>query len=241
MYSKDAYDKTQDMQYPELMKAELTQSLLSVLVSTKVAPITPMTVETIDLFPSISFATSLSKLYDYGLIDSKQGVTPVGELVDKVYMMSTECTRMVLAGVVHGCDPIDLITIVSNTARYSTESKVLLETAKRRIKIVSDADPFFLIEHVGRYLFRYRDVIQVNLEDFIMNPEKYILPEHKTEIDTVANKLGESKVSAIDNLLKLLKEQWNSYTPPEKKVVRKLIQTMLSEYCKYLVVKERDM
>ena len=133
------------------------------------------------------------------------------------------------------------ITIVSNAARYSTESKALLETAKRRIKIVSDADPFFLIEHVGRYLFRYRDVIQSNLEDFIMNPEKYILPEHKSEIDTVAGNLDESQVSAIDNLLKLLKEQWSSYTPPEKKVIRKLVHTMLSEYCKYLVVKERDM
>lgn len=117
LYSESTYVKLQDMQYPELMKSELTQSVLGILVSIDdgrdLSRITPNTVETIDLFPSISFSSSLSKLYDYGMINSTGNVTEVGKLVNGVYMMSVECVRIILAGYVYGCDPLDLVTIAS--------------------------------------------------------------------------------------------------------------------------------
>lgn len=117
MYSKETFDKMQTMQYPELMKSELTQPLLGVLISTGInkvpAQVLPENVSTVDLFPTISFSAALNKLFNYGLIDNELQVTPVGSIVNKVYMMSAECTRMVLAAYVYGCDTLDLLTIAS--------------------------------------------------------------------------------------------------------------------------------
>ena len=133
------------------------------------------------------------------------------------------------------------IALVSNAAKYSAKSQALLDTARRRIKLVSDAEPLFLIDHAGKYLFRYKDVIHTNLDEFIMNPEKFILKEHRDEIENAKNNgLKKEDASEIDNILELLKEQWRGYSVSEKKMVKTMIQTMLSEYCKYLVVKSRQ-
>lgn len=117
MYSGPTYARLQNMQHPEILKSELTQPLLGIFVANTsdkdMSDIRPEMIETMDLFPSISFSSSLNKMYEYGLIDSQGHATEVGHLVNKVYMMSTECTRMVLAAHVYGCDPLDLITIAS--------------------------------------------------------------------------------------------------------------------------------
>lgn len=135
------------------------------------------------------------------------------------------------------------LTLISTASKNSTSSQALLDTARRRIKLVSEADPLFLIENVGRYLFQYRDIIHSDLDNFILNPEKYISSEHKLEIETVKNsgEVKKDEVSAMDNLLELLKNQWKAYSPSEKKIVKTSIQTLLAEYCKYLVVKERSL
>lgn len=128
------------------------------------------------------------------------------------------------------------LTLVSKAAKYSTQSQALLDTARRRIKMVSDVDDFFLIQHIGKYLFEYREVIHENLDDFILHPDKYILSQHRKEAEDSSKEFSKDQVAAMDNMLKLLQEQWNGYTKSEKSVVRKMVQTMLSEYCKYSTI-----
>ena len=135
---------------------------------------------------------------------------------------------------------IQCIKIVMAVTSVSTKSQTLIETIRRRINIVIKADPFFLLENIGKYLFRYRDVISSNIDEFVENPDRYILSEHKQELSQSASNFDENQITAFKGLIDILKNQWKEYSESEKKKIRKIIQSMLSNYCKYLMVQNKN-
>jgi hypothetical protein len=128
-----------------------------------------------------------------------------------------------------------LLNIANDVVKGDSAKQVLLETAKRKVAIIAREDPLFLLENVGKYLYKYREVIHSNIEDFIQRPEEYIQSTELKEIDDIKSTNTSGDVQALTECFKLFKDKWTGYSADEKKVITKTIRHMLSEYCKYVV------
>jgi hypothetical protein len=116
------------------------------------------------------------------------------------------------------------------------EAVALFETAKRKINLVINTDPVFMIDSAGSYLYKYRDAISSDdFTDFIMNTEKYICSEDKEQIEFRISASDENDVNYAEVLLKSLRLKWLEFSDVEKKVITKIIKRLLSEHCKYLL------
>lgn len=124
----------------------------------------------------------------------------------------------------------------SDVISNKKEAIALFETAKRKINLVINTDPVFMIDSAGSYLYKYRDAISADdLTDFIMNTEKYISPEDKEDIDSQVKASDSNEVNCAEALVKSLRLKWVGFSDVEKKVITKIIKRLLSEHCKYLL------
>lgn len=124
---------------------------------------------------------------------------------------------------------------IINILNESIPNNILLETIKRRTKIVIDTDPLFLIEQGGAHIFTYRDYIKNDqIGDLIINYDEII---QKNKDANAYLKDNRDEADDINNLLSLLKGVWNAYSFEEKKVIDKIFKILLSEYCKFLTLK----
>jgi hypothetical protein len=56
----------------------------------------------------------------------------------------------------------------------------------------------------------------------------------KMKLKKCSEDLGNEESNNIMNLLLLLRDAWKNYSDKEKKIIKKNIKTLLSEYCKFL-------
>lgn len=116
----------------------------------------------------------------------------------------------------------------------SLEDNILFDTIKRRTMLITKSHPLFLLEEAGPQIFQYRDYIKnesdelfLSLEDTVMNHEQMqdYIKDNKNDKDNIVM------------LLKLIKNIWIDYSDEEKKIIKKTLKILLSEYCKFLSLK----
>lgn len=130
---------------------------------------------------------------------------------------------------------LELISIVEDTVK-NTDTYVLFKTAKKKVEMVMNADPVFMLESGGEYIYKYRDVItKGDFDDFILNTDKYIQEDDLKDIKSQTSKSSSDEVSSAELLLKYVRDKWSEYTHRERKVVKRLVKTMLSNHCKYKI------
>lgn len=122
-----------------------------------------------------------------------------------------------------------------NILNQSIPNNILLDTIKRRTKLVIDGDPLYLIDEGGVYIFNYRDYIKDNqVEQLLLNYDQVIQSDKDAQEYLNENS---NEAEDINQLLGLLKRVWNTYSDEEKKIINKIFKILLSEYCKYLSLK----
>lgn len=122
-----------------------------------------------------------------------------------------------------------------NILNQSIPNNILLDTIKRRTKVVIDSDPLYLIDEGGVYIFNYRDYIKNNqIEQLLLNYDQ-VIQSDKDAQDYLNENSNEAE--DINQLLGLLKNIWNTYSIEEKKIINKIFKILLSEYCKFLSLK----
>lgn len=122
-----------------------------------------------------------------------------------------------------------------NILNQSIPNNILLDTIKRRTKLVIDSDPLYLIDEGGVYIFNYRDYIKNNeVEQLLLNYDQVIQSDKDAQEYLNENS---NEAEDINQLLGLLKRVWNTYSDEEKKIINKIFKILLSEYCKYLSLK----
>lgn len=116
----------------------------------------------------------------------------------------------------------------------SLADNILFDTIKRRTMLITKSHPLFLLEEAGPQIFQYRDYIKnesdelfLSLEDTVMNHEQMqdYIKDNKNDKDNIVM------------LLKLIKNIWIDYSDEEKKIIQKTLKILLSEYCKFLTIK----
>lgn len=125
-----------------------------------------------------------------------------------------------------------------NYVDSSVSNNIIFETFKRKVKVIIDTNPLLLLQEGGPYIFDYRDYIKDDLfDDLFLNTENIIHDKSKNEIKNCADTLGNEESNNIYNLLLLLRDAWKNYSDKEKKNIKKNFKILLSEYCKYLSIK----
>jgi hypothetical protein len=119
----------------------------------------------------------------------------------------------------------------------SISNNIIFDTVKRKVKIAIDANPLHLLQDGGVYIFKYRDLIKDDkFDELFLNTENLIKDEDKDSIKELSKGLTKESTDGIDTLIGILRELWKSYGNQEKKIIKKNIKILLSEYCKYLSI-----
>lgn len=156
MYTKETFNKTQAIQYPEILTDDLTPILLNIIIIKysntiekyiefkenfferlinnnneydSIKNLTPINLQNIDLLDNPSYCSinnALYKLFNLGLIFSNGYPTIIGLLANKIRSISLENIVMILSGYVYNSNILDLITIAS----FNTIGKSKLVTSK---------------------------------------------------------------------------------------------------------------
>jgi HrpA-like RNA helicase len=138
IYTKTTLEKMQEDQYPDIIKSEITASLLNMIIkqtdpenkvnnfsihdlyktddfknSLAESKIDVCNLDLLDLPSADSLHYAMEKLYILGAINQNSLPTPIGILMNKFMKMNTEGIRMILAGYAWGAPIIDLITIAT--------------------------------------------------------------------------------------------------------------------------------
>lgn len=129
-----------------------------------------------------------------------------------------------------------IIQIISSAVHENgtSKDKIMIETARRRVNLVSSADPFMLLEMVGSYLYKYRDVLYDNIDEFMSDPERFVRKEDLSQINTLGEKSSKEEIEVFNNMMSTMRTKWQSYSDAEKKTITGTLKKMLSAYCKYL-------
>ena len=119
----------------------------------------------------------------------------------------------------------------------SISNNIVFDTVKRKIKIAIDTNPLHLLQEGGIYIFKYRDLIKDDkFDELFLNTENLIKDEDADSIKEISKGLSKESTDGIDALIGILIELWKSYGNQEKKIIKKNIKILLSEYCKYLSI-----
>lgn len=120
----------------------------------------------------------------------------------------------------------ELIDLISNDLPKNS----LADDIKRKFTAAVSTDRTILLTETGKELFVYRDYISEGRWDELINKnwESESQNAHIQDLDS----------TSISDMIRLLKNIWNNYDNDEKKYVKKLIKTLLSEYTKYLISKQ---
>lgn len=113
----------------------------------------------------------------------------------------------------------ELIDIISNELPRDN----LMETVKRQYTTAITTDRTLLLTETGKELFVYREYIANNKWDELINKD------WESNINSVDNQ------QSIQRMISILRNIWINYDDDEKKHIKKLIKTLLSEYTKYLI------
>jgi hypothetical protein len=119
----------------------------------------------------------------------------------------------------------------------SVSNNIIFNTIKRKIKISIDANPLLLLQEGGVYIFKYRDLIKDDkFDELFLNTEELIKEDDMGSIKEFSDSMSKESNDGIGSLIKILRELWTLYAKDEKKIIKKNIKTLLSEYCKYLSI-----
>jgi hypothetical protein len=119
----------------------------------------------------------------------------------------------------------------------SISNNIIFDTVKRKIKITIDTNPLYLLQDGGVYIFKYRDLIKdEKFDDLFLKTGELIKDDDKESIDELSKGFSKESTEGIDALIGILRDLWKSYGNQEKKIVKKNIKILLSEYCKYLSI-----
>jgi len=130
-------------------------------------------------------------------------------------------------------------------------NNLFFDSVKRKIKIVIDTDPLFLLEEGGKYLFNYRNYIKNDdFDNLILNTDNLINKEDRNLLIEQAENTPEETVANVKTIIYILREKWVSYIQTEndslevkikkkseQETIKNIIKKLLSEYCKYLTTK----
>ncbi len=116
----------------------------------------------------------------------------------------------------------------------SLEDNILFDTIKRRTMLITKSHPLFLLEEAGPQIFQYRDHIKNESDELFLSLEDTVM-NHKQMQDYIND--NQNDKDNIVMLLKLIKNIWIDYNPDEKKIIKKTLKILLSEYCKFLTIK----
>lgn len=126
---------------------------------------------------------------------------------------------------------------IINCIDMTITNNIMFDTMKRKVKIVIDANPLLLLQEGGPYIFEYRDYIKDDkFDDLFLNTENILKDNNKNEIKECSNNLGDEESNNILKLLLILRDAWKNYSDKEKKIIKKNIKIVLSEYCKFLSI-----
>lgn len=119
----------------------------------------------------------------------------------------------------------------------SVKNNIIFDTVKRKIKISIDANPLMLLQEGGVYIFKYRDLIKNDeFDELFLNTENLIKNDDMDSIKKLSGDMSKETTDGVDALIGVLRNLWTSYGVQEKKIIKKNIKTLLSEYCKYLSI-----
>ena len=126
---------------------------------------------------------------------------------------------------------------IINCIDMTINNNIMFDTMKRRIKIIIDTNPLLLLQEGGPYIFEYRDYIKNDkFDELFLNTENILKDTIKDEIKECSTNLGNEESNNILNLLLILRDAWKNYSDKEKKIIKKNIKVVLSEYCKFLSI-----
>lgn len=126
---------------------------------------------------------------------------------------------------------------IINCIDMTINNNIMFDTMKRRIKIIIDTNPLLLLQEGGPYIFEYRDYIKNDkFDDLFLNTENILKDTIKNDIKECSTNLGNEESNNILNLLLILRDAWKNYSDKEKKIIKKNIKVVLSEYCKFLSI-----
>ena len=126
---------------------------------------------------------------------------------------------------------------IINCIDMTINNNIMFDTMKRRVKIIIDTNPLLLLQEGGPYIFEYRDYIKNDkFDDLFLNTENILKDTVKDEIKECSTNIGNEESNNILNLLLILRDAWKNYSDKEKKIIKKNIKVVLSEYCKFLSI-----
>lgn len=125
-----------------------------------------------------------------------------------------------------------LINIINGNP--SLANNILFDTIKRRTSLIINSHPLFLLEEAGSQIFQYRDYIKNDSEELFNQLEETVLNNEQMQEYIKEN---ENDKKDIIYLLNIIKSVWCDYSKDEKKIIQTMLKILLSEYCKYLTIK----
>ena len=126
---------------------------------------------------------------------------------------------------------------IINCIDMTITNNIMFDTMKRRVKIIIDTNPLLLLQEGGPYIFEYRDYIKNDqFDELFLNTENILKDNVRNEIKECSDNLGKEESNNIMSLLLILRDAWKHYSDKEKKLIKKNIKMILSEYCKFLSI-----
>lgn len=123
-----------------------------------------------------------------------------------------------------------LINIINN----SINNNILFDTIKRRTSLIIKSHPLFLLEEAGPQVFQYRDFIKNESDEMFLQLEDTVMNNEQMQEYIKDNKNDKKDIMI---LLSIVKTVWFKYSPEEKKIIQNMLKVLLSNYCKYLTIK----
>lgn len=127
----------------------------------------------------------------------------------------------------------DLKTLTRDVVERYPEDATIYR-AEKRVMLAINADPLFVINSVGQYLFAYRDQIYA-LESGGMDAERFFLDSsYDSEIREGVNK---EKIDLVNYIMPKMKECVLGLDGDEKAAYKRLVVSLLDNYIEYLTAK----
>ncbi len=123
-----------------------------------------------------------------------------------------------------------LVTELS--ARYQTDAKIA--RAKSRVMTVITADPTFVIDTAGPYLYQYRKEIYALEENNGDQSEQFFL--ENTYDKELREAVDKEKADLVSYIIPLAKESARTLPQDKRNRYKKLIIDMLDSYIEYLCI-----
>lgn len=151
----------------------------------------------------------------------------------------------------------DLYTVLDNYSKYlkkfiffiyhSLDDELKKKHNLERIKYLAitaiENEPLIVLQDSGKYLYGFRNEIKnKELEKLLIavnnNDNKIIETINVARQEFNKKNKKNVKDSNIHKMLVVVNKMWNKYSDDERKKINKLLMYLVSEYAKYLTIKE---